>query len=122
MRGNLARLYIGMPEFVVFFGPGFIHVTSPHGVIGAFHTDRADVDVSHEHGHHQNCGNAMDHIGNLHGAALIDQAGNDFVQHKARSDHHRTQQKHTTPKDDFFACVETVGRNFFSAQYAPALE
>ena len=72
-----------MPKFMVFFSPGFIHITGTHSPVGAFHTDGANIDVTQKHSHHQHRCHRVDHVGNLHGAALIDHSGNDLVKHKA---------------------------------------
>ena len=107
---------------MVFFGPGFVNIPCAHGAVGAFHTDRTDIDMPHKHGHHQHRGNAMDHVDHLHGAALVDQTGNDFVEHKARGNDYCPQQKYATPKNDFFTRIEAMRRNFFATQNATAFE
>ena len=68
-----------MPEFVVFFGPSFVDITGTHGAVGAFHADRANVDVSNEHSHHQHSCHRVDHVGYLHGATFINQSRDDLV-------------------------------------------
>ena len=104
------------------FGPCLVHITGAHGFVGAFHAHSADVDMTCKHGHHQYCGHRMHHVCDLHAAALIHQARNDFVEHKTRGHHDGTQGKHTQPKNHFFARIETVRRHFFATQNATAFE
>ena len=63
-------------------GPGFINITIAHGTVGALHANGAHVDVAHEHGHHEDGGDTMNHVGNLHGAALVNETGNEFVENQ----------------------------------------
>ena len=67
---------------MMLFGPSFINITSAHGFVCAIHANGAHVNVAHEHGHHEDRGNAMNHVGNLHGAALINETWNKFVEHQ----------------------------------------
>ena len=79
---NFACFDVVVPKFVVFFGPSFVNVAVAHGAIGALHANGAHVDVAHEHGHHEDGGDTMNHVGNLHGAALVDEAWNEFVENQ----------------------------------------
>ena len=67
----------------MFFGPAFTHITGAHGAVGAVHAYRAHVDVAGKHGHHQQGGCGVHHVGDLHVATQIGQAGQQFVQHQA---------------------------------------
>src|SRR5690606_2264452 len=44
---DLAGLDIVVPVLVVFLRPGLVDLAGTHGLVGAFHTERADVDVAH---------------------------------------------------------------------------
>ena len=105
---NFACLDVVVPKFMVLFGPGFINVSSAHGTVSALHANGAHVNVAQEHTHHEDCGYAMNHVGNLHGAALVNETRNELVKHQARSHHYDAQAQHTQLEHHFLTCVEAV--------------
>src|SRR5690606_30660357 len=109
-------------QVVMFLGPGIVHVAGAHGLVGAFHAYRTHVDMAQRHGHDQHGGDDMQDVGNLHGAARIENAGYQHVQYKTGRTHYQPQPDYTEPEPHFFACVEATGADMITAQHAARLD
>ena len=115
---NFSCFDVVVPKFVMLFGPSFIDIAFAHGAECALHANGAHVDVAQEHGHHKHSGHTMNHVGNLHGAALIDKARNEHIEYQARGHHNDAQAQHAKPEHHFFARIEAVRRHFLAAEQA----
>ena len=78
--------------------------------------------MANEHRHHQQRGHGVHHVCDLHGATLIDQTGQQLVEHKAGADDDDAEKQHATPEHQLFTGVETVRRHFLARQQTAALE
>src|ERR1035437_4768649 len=103
-------------------GPSLIHIAGLHTFVSTLRTQCAEVDVTHEHDDHQNIGDRVHHVGHLHCVAVIDQPRDQFVQHKAGTDHNQPEQKDTTPEHELLARVEPTRLDFVASQHAAALK
>src|SRR5712691_10857205 len=59
---DLPGSYVVVPVLVVLLRPGLVHVAVAHRLVGAFQTDRAEVDVSERNRHHRAGSNGVDHV------------------------------------------------------------
>ena len=91
-----------------------------HGLEGAFHADRADIDMP-EHGcYEQHRNHGVDHLGILHG---IDRRALEREDQRVAGDGHCTAAKNHNLVDRLLPAVETIGwRMVATDDAAPAFE
>src|SRR5262245_16009382 len=103
---------------MVLVGPLGIDITVAHRAISTSCAERAEVDVAEEHAHHQHGGHRVNHVRDVHVAALILQARYQLVEDQTGTDRGGAEQEHTGPEDDLLAAVEAVRWRLLAAEHA----
>src|SRR5258706_7931740 len=101
---TLALLHFLVPERVVLARPLLVDVAVAHAAVGAFHADRADIDMAERSGDEQQRRDRVDHVRLLHHLAPLVPVGE--VEDQAGHAHDRAQDHEAAPEPRLPAPLE----------------